>query len=445
MRLMGILMLAALAASAQQKGEEKKTLPLSLNKAVEIATSPDGATRLRLANELVRQADARRLQSRAALLPNVDGAYTFRSFTNNLQTFGIQLPQVPGFAFSLPSLVGPLNVNDARATATQSLFDLAAIRRYQAARAQVSAVRADESAALAQTKGTIAKSYLNAVRADAALETARANVALAERVLKQARSQKDAGTGTGIEITRSQVTLANEKQRQITAEEDRNTARLQLLRALNVSLDAELELTDALKYQPAEIPDAPKALAAARELRPELKAQDQRQLAAKLNYDSLRSERLPSANAFGDYGVLGRVNELTIPTRTVGVSVRVPIWDGGRRDARRAEGASQLRQETIRTRDTAQQVELEIRLALESLKSSESQVVVALEALTQSEKELAQAERRFEAGVASGLEVTEAQARVARSRENNIAAVFRQKAARVDLGVAVGNIDMVLQ
>ncbi len=441
MRSLWIFALAALLASAQ----EKKTLPLSLNKAVEIATSPDGATRLRLSNELVRQAEARRAQSRAALLPNVDGAYTFRDFTNNLQTFGIEFPQLNGLGFSMPALVGPIPVNDVRATATQSVFDLAAIRRYQAAKAQVGAVQADQSAALAQTKGAVAKAYLNAVRADAALETAKANVALAERVLKQARSQKEAGTGTGIEITRSEVTLANEKQRQIVAEEDRNTARLQLLRALNVQLDAELELTDSLKYQPAEIPDAPKALAAARELRPELKAQDQRQLVAKLNYQSLRSERLPSVNAFGDYGVLGKTGGTTIPTRTVGVSVRIPIWDGGRRDARRAEGASQLRQESIRTRDMAQQVELEIRLALESLKSSEGQVVVALEALAQSEKELAQAERRFEAGVASGLEVTEAQARVARSRENNIAAVFKQKAARVDLGVAVGNIDMVLQ
>lgn len=431
----------ALAAAAQQP----KSLPLTLNQAVEIATAPDGATRLRLAGEFVRQAEARRLQSRAALLPNVDGAYTFRSFTNNLQTFGIQFPQIPGAAFSLPALVGPLHVNDLRASATQSIFDLAAIKRYQAAKAQAGAARADHSAALAQTKGAAAKAYLNAIRAAASLHTAQANVTLAERLLTLARSQKDAGTGTGIEITRAGVTLAGEKQRLIAAQEDLNSARLHLLRTLNLPLGTELELADTLLYQPAEIPDATRVLQAARELRPELKAQDQRQMAAQLSYDSLRSERLPSLIAFGDYGILGRVNEITLPTRTAGVSLRVPLWDGGRRDARRAEGASQLRQESIRTRDTAQQVELEIRLALESLKSSEGQVAVALEALSQSERELAQAERRFAAGVASGLEVTAAQASLARARENKIAAVFKQSSARVDLGVAVGNIDMLLQ
>jgi len=269
-------------------------------------------------------------------------------------------------------------------------------------------------------------------------------VALAERVLRQAQSQKQAGTGTGIDITRAEVQLANERQRQIAAREDRNSARLQLLRAMNMDLGTDTRLTDALDYKPAEIPAAAKALDAARELRPELKAQAARERAARLNLDSVKYERAPSATAFGDYGVLGATDGALLPTRSVGVQVKIPLWDGGRRDARRTESASLLRQEAIRTRDTAQQVELEIRLAIESLESAESQVKVTLEALAQSEKEMEQAQRRYEAGVAISLEVTDAQARVARARENKVSALFKQKAARVDLGVAVGNIDLML-
>jgi outer membrane protein TolC len=127
----------------------------------------------------------------------------------------------------------------------------------------------------------------------------------------------------------------------------------------------------------------------------------------------------------------------------VGVSVKIPLWDGGRRDARRGESASQLRSETIRTQDTSRQVELDIRLAIEAQSSADSQARVTLEALQQSEKELAQAERRLEAGVASGLEVTDAQARLARARDSRVLALFSQRAARIDLGVAVGNVDML--
>lgn len=432
------LMLALPAA-----GQEERRMPLSLAKAVEIAAAPNGSTRVQMAAELARQAEARRRQALGALLPNVQGSYAFRSFTNNIAAIGIQFPSVPGF--TIPSLLGPVETNDVRASATQNLFDLSAIRRYQASKAQLQVVKSEGEAAGNQVKGTVAKAYLNAVRSEAALETARANVALAERIVKLARAQKEAGTGTGIEITRGEVALANEKQRLIAAGEDHAAAVLGLLRAMNLDLDVVPELTDKLRYAPAEVPEPARAIAAARELRPELKAQAERERSARLNQESARWERLPSVNAFGDYGALGKAGGLTLPTRSAGVSVRIPLWDGGRTDARRDEAASQLRQETIRTRDTARQVELEIRLAVEALKSAEAQALVSREALAQAERELAQAERRVGAGVASGLEVTDAQARLARAREGEVAAVFRQQAARIDLGVAVGNIDLVLQ
>jgi len=56
------------------------------------------------------------------------------------------------------------------------------------------------------------------------------------------------------------------------------------------------------------------------------------------------------------------------------------------------------------------------------------------------ENELAQARRRYEAGVANGLEVTDAQTRLARARENQVSALFNYNQARIDLGQAMGII-----
>jgi outer membrane protein TolC len=324
------------------------------------------------------------------------------------------------------------------------VFDVAAIRRWQAAKAQALAAAEDREEALLKTRAAAAKAYLNAVRAEAALEAARANVALAERLLKLAESQKAAGTGTGIEVTRASAVLEQERQKMILAREDREAARLGLLRAMNADLGTDVELTDRMVYAPAEIPPPEKALEAARELRPELKAQAERERAARLATSAAKWERAPAARAFGDYGVIGRTGSVYLPTRTVGVQVTVPLWDGGRRDARRAEAQAQERAEEIRARDTARQVEMEIRLALEALKAAEGQVAAARAVFAQAERELEQAERRVAAGVATPLEVTEAQARLARAREAVVAAVFRQKAARIELGAAAGNLDLML-
>ena len=64
---------------------------------------------------------------------------------------------------------------------------------------------------------------------------------------------------------------------------------------------------------------------------------------ARLSASATKLERLPSVQAFGDYGSSGTGLRQRAADAHVGISVRVPMFDGGRRDARRAESASQYR------------------------------------------------------------------------------------------------------
>jgi outer membrane protein TolC len=135
-----------------------------------------------------------------------------------------------------------------------------------------------------------------------------------------------------------------------------------------------------------------------------------------------------------------------LPTYTVAGSVRIPVFDFGRRDADRKNALSQYRSEQIRTADLRKQAELEVRLALDALESADAQIRAAEEGLQLSENELAQAQRRFQAGVSTNIEVTDAQTRLQRARENRITALFNYNLARIDLAAATGKIqEMVKQ
>ncbi len=417
------------------------TLPLSLKRAVEIALAPDGSPRVALAEESIQQARTRVAQARAAFLPDIETSVTDQNETVNLRSFGLNI-QVPGF--SLPSLAGPFTVFDARATIQESVFDFSSIRKYQASKATVAATKADSDATRNQVSDAVARAYLACLRADARVETGRANVELSDALQKLAERQKTAGTGTGIEVTRAQVQLANDRQQLIVAENDRRKAVLQLLRTIGLNLDARIEFTDKLIYKPVDVGSMAAALEKARSERAELKAQAKREEIARLNYGSVKAERLPSISAFGNYGSIGQEIIGAIPTRTYGITMKVPVWDGGRRDARRAEGLSQLRQEQIRTRDVKQQVDLDVRLALDSIASAASQVETAREGLSLAENELAQARRRYEGGVANSIEVTDAQTRLDRARDNQIAALYNYNLARLDLATATGSISEYL-
>lgn len=444
-RLLAIALLGAPLFGQLQNRPE--VLQLSLKQAVELALAPEGNTRVRLALEDLKQAESRADEARAALLPDLESYVQYENETNNIKAFGFQFPTIvlPGFSFNIPTLLGPFNVLDARATVEQSVFDFSSLRRYQASKVAIEAVKADNAGTRDQVTDQVARAYLTALRAQASLDTARANVELSEALLRLAQSQKNAGTGTGIEITRAQVQLANDRQLELVAENDVDRSHLQLLKVIGLRLDNPVELTGKLAYIPAESMDAAQALATARDHRAELKAQQKREDNARLSYSATKLERVPSVSAFANYGDLGTGITNALPTRTVGVSLKVPLFDGGRRDARRAESASQYRQEKIRLLDLRDQVELEVRTALDGLRSADAQVKTAEEGLQLSENELAQAERRYRAGVTNSIEVTDAQTRLARARDNRINALYNYNLARIDLGTATGTIQTMIQ
>ncbi|MBV8844595.1 MAG: TolC family protein [Bryobacterales bacterium] len=432
MRVLLLLIPAALAYG-------QPTMQLSLKHAVEIALTPEGSTRVALAEESVKQAATHVTQARAAFLPTIDGNVTERNETVNLQTFGINF-SLPLFGFSVPALAGPFVVFDARASAEQSVFNYSDIRKYQASRLALAATNSDLETTKNQVSDQVARGYAVCLRAEADLETARANVELSNALERLAVSQKNAGTGTGIEVTRAQVQLANDRQRLIVAENDRQRAVRELLRTMGLNLDIAVEFTDRLSYAPVNVADLEASLKTAREDRAELKAQQQREATAKMNYNAVTAERYPTVGVFGDYGATGLQIDSARPTRQYGVSVKVPVFDGFRRESRRAESYSQYKQETIRTRDLLQQVELEVRLALDSLRSAQAQVETARDGLSLAQNELAQAQRRYQAGVTNSIEVTDAQTRLIRAQDNQIAALYAYDVARIDLATATGGI-----
>jgi outer membrane protein len=416
----------------------QSVMQLSLKRAVEIALTPEGSPRVALAMESVKQAQDQAREAKSAFLPTLDGSVKETSETVNLRTFGINFPTIPGF--TIPAFVGPFNVFDARATAEQSIFSFSDIRKYRASREAAVATASDLNATRNQVSDQVARAYLASLRADAALETAQANVDLSNALLTLSSRQKDAGTGTGIEVTRAQVQLANDQQHLIVADNDRRKAVLQLLRAMGLNLDSDVAFTDRLSYAAVDVATLEASLAEARKQRAELQAQQQREKVARLNYGSVSAERLPSASAFGDYGAIGLAPDVARATRDVGITLKVPLFDGFRRDARRAESLSQYQQEKTRTRDLEQQIELDVRLALDSLRSAKAEVQTAEDGLALSQNEVAQAQRRYQAGVTNSIEVTDAQTRLDRARDNQIAALYNYNLARIDLATATGTI-----
>lgn len=441
-RTWGIATLTALWMICLSAAAEPPPLPpelrLSLHDAIQAAV--DNNVNVRLLKERIAAAQSAADSSRGALLPNLAGYMNGRNQTVNLAAFGLPADRLGGLGLTR-SVTDPFDVYDARATLVQNLFSLSLIQRWRAAQTGINVAQLEAEVAKRDVMATVGLLYVEALRGDEAVKARRADIDLSQQLLKLAQDRKVAGVATGLDVTREEVQLENNRQRLLMAQNEQESARLNLIRALGISFDVRLVLTDELKFVDVTSQSADVALSVARENRTELKAQAQREKLASLSLSSITSERLPSLALNGDYGWIGLKPDEALATRSVGLMLSVPIFDGGQREGRISETRSRVRQESIRMKDVSDQVTLEVRNALLTLESSTQQVAVAQKGLDLSLKELQFARDRFAAGLATNIEVTNAQTSVARARDNLIEALFRLNASRINLARAKGEIE----
>jgi outer membrane protein TolC len=407
---------------------EAPVLKLSLRDAMDAAV--DQNPTVRLFKERIAQAQDVANTQLGQLLPNLSGnvGYSRRRFFTG--SFG-----------SAATVVGPRDFYEARAFLTQNLFSLSLIQKWRAAKAGVDVAGLDAEVTKRDTMATTGLIYLETLRAKAAVDARKADVALNKELLRLATERKSAGMATSLDVTRAKVQLEDSRQRLLVAENGRDRGKLNLIRAMGLSFDVRLVLTDEMKLVKVSDQSMGEALQIAKENRAELKAQKNRERLASLSLSSVTNERIPSIEAFGDVGLIGNQIPDALTTDNVQVLMRVPIFDGGQREGRISESRSLVRQEEIRMQDVQYQVALEVRDALITLSSAQQQVAVAEEGLKLSLTELELSRERFAVGVATNLEVTDSQTRVAQARDNLIEGLFTFNASRLSLARAQGQLE----
>lgn len=424
--------------SAEELERNPPALKLSLREAIQAAI--DNNVNVRLLKERIAAAQAHANTSLGALLPNVGGYLNGRNQTVNLAAFGLPADRLAALGLTR-SVTEPFEVYDARATLVQNIFSLSLIQRWRAAKSGIDVADLEAEVTKRDVMATVGLMYIEALRADEAVKAREADNELSRQLLKLARDRKAAGVATGLDVTRQEVQLENNTQRLLVSQNEQESARLNLIRALGIAFDIRLVLTDELKFVPVTTQAPEQALLTAREQRLELRAQENRQRLASLSLSSVTSERIPSLSLNGDYGWIGLKPEDALSTRSIGLTLSVPIFDGGQRESRISENRSRVRQESIRMKDVSDQVTLEVRNALLTLESSTQQVGVSARGMELALKELIFAKDRFAAGLTTNIEVTNAQTSVARARDNQIEALFRFNASRINLARAKGEIE----
>jgi outer membrane protein TolC len=403
-----------------------EALALSVKDAVQRALQANLG--LLLQEESETTARGARWRALADLLPTASGSFGSRRQIISLEAFGFPGP---------PSVVGPFNVHDARVFLSQPLIDLSALNDARAAALTVQAEKYGVKSARDLVVLVAVNLYLEVVASSSRVEMTRAQQTTAEALFKQAQDLKGAGIVAGIDVLRAQGQLQTQRQRVIAAENDFEKAKLQLARAIGLPLGQAFVLTDKIPYAPMPAPPLDVVLSRALEGRPDFLEAKSRVEAAQATLRGANDALLPSLRFDADYGAIGQTYSTAHRTYSLAATVHVPIFDGDTK-ARRIEAGSTLRRREAELADIRGRVEYEVRGALLDLHAADLQLEASTTNVQLAEAELTQARDRFGAGVASNLEITQAQESVAAASEQYISALYSHNFAKASLARALG-------
>jgi outer membrane protein TolC len=411
------------------------TEPIRLTVADAIFRARDHNLGVLLAEQNTATARGERWNALSDLLPDVSATVTESRRKTNLEAFGF--PLGPTF----PRVVGPFNVFDARVSASQTLFDLRAIKEASAASHRVAAATLSYRSARDLVVLVSANLYLQALATDARAQAARAQLDTSQALYQQAMNLQQSGLVAGLDVVRAEVRMSTDRQRVTAATNDAEKARLQLARVIGLPVGQPFTLVDDIPAVPDPSMTLETALDQAYKQRPDYLAAQERLKGAEAMRAAAVADRLPTVRVTADYGAIGLEAQTALPTFNITGAVDVPIFEAGRQQARLAQADAELKRQQAQVADLKSEVYYDVRNAFLDLQATREMLDTATRGRDLAAQQLEQSRDRFAAGVASNIEVVQAQEAVALATDQYISAIYGFNIAKAVLAQSVGTAE----
>jgi outer membrane protein len=433
--LLALLLASTLCLRAQPQSQAQppsEPLKLTLRDAVQMALKQN--PQVQIAALTLAQTNQEERLARSGLLPQVNFQTIERVERTNAEAlFGRPFP-------GIPQHIGPFENFQTGPYFSGPVFDLTLWRRWRASKENVKASGAQVQTVREQYAALVVSQYLGSLRSAATVKAAQSRVDLAQALFKQASDLQQAGVGTGIDTLRANVELQNETQNLIVAQTNLETSLYGVTRLLNIDPAQPIELSDTVSFFQTPAIEVDRSLQTAYNNRPEMQALRAQGQALELQRQAVRAQRLPSGRFNGFWTYLGLSPASAIPSYTYEGTLSIPLFTGGRIGAELARAEIEQRRNSQQQQEQRNAIALEVRTAIAQLEAAQHQVDVANLGVNLANEEVVQARDRFQAGVASNIEVVQAQDALARANDNQIFALYRYNQARADLAHATGQM-----
>ena len=289
------------------------------------------------------------------------------------------------------------------------------------------------------------RAYFDVLRAQATIKVAQETVAERQTIVDQVTALANNKLRSMLDVSFVDVNLSEAKLLLLQAQDEQQEAFAELTRAMGSQQNAAYTLTD--EPLPPGPPAGPEALVTeAIAARPELASLRSEREAA---YRFERAERdlsYPTVSFIGLGGYIPYIDQITlprvIPSEYAGaaVDVHVPIFNGHLFSARREEAHYRALESDQRLRNEEESIVRDVRTAWAAASTAFQRLDVTAELLRQATLALSLAQGRYDLGLASIVELTQAQLGLTQAEIENLNAKYDYQSQNAALQYTVGSL-----
>jgi outer membrane protein len=400
---------------------------LSVDDAIAIALEIQPNIRARISDYIA--AAFRVDQALSVLLPQITGNWTAardQQVAGGVLSTGTQLTK---------TVTTWTTTSIARVQLSQILFDFGKnFASTEAARKLADISLEDTELQRQLVTQTVKESYTNINFAVRLIQVNQQAVERAELNLRSARGFFEVGTRPKSDVARAEVDVANARVVLIRARNAERLARVALATAMGLPATTPLQIQDNLVYQPVTI-DRTRLAEEALRMRPEYR---QARLNAEANDARVRRAQrdfFPDITGGGFYGASrADMNEIW----ELNLSLNWTLFDGGNRIARYREARANLDAAQARVKASELDISREVEQSVNNVIEADERIQAAQVAVVSAQENFRLAQGRFDAGVGTILELTDAQLALTQAQNTEAQALADYRIALARLDRAVG-------
>lgn len=412
--------------------QKTETLPIDLPTV--IALVEDQNLFLQREKEGARIALSRYRLSQAALLPNIEGDYNQNRFQGAVQIFGDQTLTI------LRSTVQPqIGASWTLYPGGRNIFEMLAARR----RTKASEIQVTET--YQEQMSRAVEEFYRFLEAQVERDLLLISIQEVEKQVEMNRAKVEVGTGTKLDLMRSETLLARRERELIEAEKNMRTAEQALLNRLNLDVNLGLLTPEGEAIQRRLIPPSTQAkelVKQALENHPALKKISEELAALGIDLKAIRSDFLPSVtvNTFLN-GTGPRFADLQL-SRYGGLVINMNFLDnlGFNVPLRMREKKAEIAQKVVERQMMIRDIETRVVDAFLNSESYASEIQASVKERTVAEEAYRLALGRYESGVGINLDVIDSEVALNAARVSVARAVLNFNRAQVQLLEATGHI-----